>query len=323
MERVQIVSLLRKAVLYALILTGLDQIAGSFLDVVLDHSPDGRFYKAKYSLEECDEEIVIIGDSRGEMDYIPSVFIDSLGMTCWNASRGGQGLPYFRIMQEGILNRYRPKLVLFNVEDNMLEMPVNYERAGFLRPFYQSHPEIRPIINQVSPFERLLMQSRLYAFNSSFYYLFRPYLFHNLDGKREDLGWKPRPGMVIPEEEHEFIKETALAPLNPQSVAMFNEFMARFQEAGIMVMIVTPPNYNVQVVKSSTDCYVADYCQEHHIPLFRYSENIPLITHSEWYGDRDHLNPEGAVLFTQKVAHRIKKAMVENDKDPVSVIDFE
>ena len=322
MEFIQIKGLVRKVFLYLIILTGIDQCAGALLDLALNHSPDGRYYKAKYSLEDCEEDIVIIGDSRGEMDYLPTVFEDSLHMSCWNASRGGQGLPYFRIMQEGLLKRYTPKIILFNVEDNMLEMPTDYERAGFLRPFYQDHPEIRPFIDAISPLEKWLIHSRLYAFNSSFYYLFRPYIFHNLDGDLKDHGWKPRYGSVDPEEERAFTTESELAPLDPMAVQLFETFMNRFKEAGVKVMIVTPPNYNLQVITSSTDQYVANYCKQNHIPLFRYSENIPLITHSSWYGDRDHLNPEGATYFTQKVAHKIKDAF-DLVEDPVSVIEFE
>jgi len=256
------------------------------------------------------------------MDYLPTVIEDSLHMSCWNASRGGQGLPYFRIIQEGLLKRYTPKLILFNVEDNMLEMPTEYERAGFLRPFYQDHPEIRPFIDAISPFEKWLIQSRLYAFNSSFYYLFRPYIFHNLDGELVDHGWKPRFGLVNPREEREFTIESELAPLNPEAVDLFEEFMDRFKKAGVQVIIVTPPNYNLKVVNSSTDQYVANYCRKNQIPLFRYSENMSFITHASWYGDRDHFNPEGALLFTRKVAHKIKDAF-DLVQDPVTVIEYE
>ena len=183
-------------VLFLLVL--FDQLAGEILDYLRDHSPDGRYYKALYSLEQCNEDVIILGSSRGEMNYNPFIIEDSLKMTCWDASRGGEGMAYFRSIQEGILARYAPKLVILNVEGNMLEDPPSYVENGFLRPFYKDHKEIRPFINKISKYERLLMLSRLYAYNSSFYYLIRPYFIQGLDGNKEEKGWKPRDGHIDP-----------------------------------------------------------------------------------------------------------------------------
>lgn len=140
--------LLVKISVVLVLLAACDMLAGLGLDWLRDHSPDGRYYKTKYSLEACNEDVVVIGSSRGEINYVSQIIEDSLGLPCWNASRGGQGTPYFRAIQEGILSRYAPKVVILNIDDNDLETRPNYEHAGVLRPFYHSRPEIRPILDQ-------------------------------------------------------------------------------------------------------------------------------------------------------------------------------
>ena len=129
-----------KIFLLVAILAVCDWAAGNVLDWLRDHSPDGRHFKNGYTLNSCHEDLVVIGSSRGEQNFVPRIFEDSLGLSCWNASRGGQGMPYFRAIQEGILARYAPKVVVFNIDEMELESSPDYEIAGVLRPYYHSCP---------------------------------------------------------------------------------------------------------------------------------------------------------------------------------------
>jgi len=283
-----------------------DVLAGVALDWLRDHSPDGRYYKTKYSLEACDEDIVVIGSSRGEINYVPQIIEDSLGLKCWNASRGGQGTPYFRAIQEGILARYAPKIVILNVDDNDLETRPNYEHAGVLRPFYQSCPPIRPVLNETSTFEWLLLKSRLYAYNSSFYYLIRPYFVQGLDGKTSDKGWKPRLEKMSAEMTRTLEPEPPKVPLHGESVALFDELVNAFQEKGSQIFFVVSPNYGRTVGNSSAIEYLRQKSKECNIPLFVYSNDTAFITKPDYFVDPDHLNVEGAEIFTRHLVRQIK-----------------
>lgn len=289
-----------------------DVAAGRLLDYLRDHSPDGRYYKAKYSLEDCKEDIVIIGSSRAEINYVPAIFEDSLRMACWNAGRGGQGLPYFRAIQEGILARYTPKIVLLNVEDYLLEKKPYYEEAGFIRPFYRNHKEIRPILNKISFYERFLLWSKLYAYNSSFYYLIRPYFFHNIDGKVSDKGWKPRQGAVEINTGEPLVTESIDDPLQQESVQEFETFIKKFLDKGCHVFVVISPNCNRNLVTSTSNQHVESFCKKHNVPVYKYSNDLEWVTKPELFVDPDHLNVEGAQLFTKMIASRMKKDLQAN-----------
>ncbi len=295
-----------KLIVLFLILLVFDQALGGLLDVIRDHAPDGRYYKATYSLNACDEDIIILGSSRGESNYAPYLIEDSLKMTCWNASRGGQGLTYFRCMEAGILKRYTPKWLILNIETDILEYPPLEEHAGFLRPFYHKHPEIRPILNEISWSEPWLMKSRLYAYNSSFYYLMRPYLIKGLDGKSTDQGWKPLE-QVLSDSHKEAIDiiDTNL-PLNTDAVRGFEAFTHKILQTDCQLIFVVSPNYGEQVKRSSSLQYIKTFAEKNSIPLFDFSADPFLTTHPENFNDVQHLNRQGAIYFTNQLIAKLQ-----------------
>lgn len=294
--------------LLLLLLAIIDQLAGELLDYLRDHAPDGRYYKARYSLEQCNEDVIVLGSSRGEMNYDPFIIEDSLKMTCWDASRGGEGMAYFRSIQEGILARYAPKLVILNVEGNMLEDHPSYVENGFLRPFYNDHKEIRPFINKISKYEKFLMLSRLYAYNSSYYYLIRPYFIEGLDGDKNDKGWKPRDGHINPVFVHEGVEKVVdNNPLDPETLAEFKKLVARFEEKSVQLIIAVSPNYGVLEDHTPTIDFIQDFTKEHNIPFFIHSNDQEFVSRADFFIDPDHLNREGSIYYTRKLAAEINR----------------
>jgi len=284
-----------------------DQGIGLILDQVRDHSPDGRYYKTAYSLDRSNEDVIILGSSRGEINYAPYLIEESLHLSCWDASRGGQGLPYMHAIEEGILNRYNPKVFILNVEADILEYPPFYQEAGFLRPFYKNHREIQPEMDKISPLEHTKLYSRLYAYNSSFYYLLRPYLFHDLDGKISDKGWKPRDGqMHDPGFPFEIVDNDR--PLNPEAVEELETMVQELADRGIELFLVISPNYGEKTVHSSTIDYLTNLSKERDIPLFNFATDSTFVTHPELFIDIQHLNRTGAEIFTKKLIEKIKES---------------
>lgn len=217
------------------------------------------------------DDIVIIGSSRAETNYVPHILEDAFGLSVWNAGRGGQGLPFWHAINLGMLERHTPKVVILNIENDFLELdPGNssFERAGFLRPYYKKYPAIRPLINQISNSERFLIHSSLYAFNSSYYYLLRPFAFKGVDGKVDEKGWKPLAGQMGGDN----IKKKAVidkleGPLDPRYVKMIEDFANILNEKGSKVVICVAADFMKNVINTPTlricsqheKCYVAQF----------------------------------------------------------------
>lgn len=287
----------------------IDLFVGNLLQEILKQSPDGRFYKTKYSLEESEEDIVIYGSSRAETNYAPEVFNEALGLSCWNAGRGGQSLPFMYAINKGILNRHTPKIAIINIERDFLEIDPQshfFDRAaGLLRPFYEEHEEIRPIVDQVSITERILNLSNLYSFNSSYYYLFRPYVFKGIDGKKEDNGWKPGNGTT--EENHQpNLLGAHSRGLDPTLIRLFDDFIASLTKRGTKVFLVISPDYNKLVIETPTIEYLE---KMDNISLLDHSNDDFFITNHYLYQDNDHLNKKGAILFSKMIADEIQQEL--------------
>ncbi|MBT0809926.1 hypothetical protein KIH41_01375 [Litoribacter ruber] len=286
----------------------LDLVVGSFLLNLLEKSPDGRYYKTRYSLEEAQEDIVILGSSRAEGNYSPAVMEESLGMEVWNAGRGGQGLPFWAAMNSGILARYTPDVVIINVENDFLKESVDdqsFERAaGILRPFYNRHNAVKNFVDMVSDKEKLLLKSNLYAFNSSFYYMLRPYLFEGIDGRVEDKGWKPLKGSLagkdIPER---VINEDDQEVLDPEAIMMFENLVSELQDKGSKVVLTLSPDYNKKVVTTPTLEYLKSV---EGVYVLDFSNDEYFTKNPEFYTDPIHLNKEGAMEYSRKLAQELK-----------------
>lgn len=294
----------------ALLLVSIDLVFGQLFGFIRDHSPDGRYYKAKYTLDEAQEDIIIIGSSRGERDYVPYLLEEAFNLSCWNASRGGQGLPYFRAVEEGIVKRYHPKLVIVNLEADILEHPPFYQEMGFLRAFYKNHSDIQGVVNKISQNEKWKLKSNLYAFNSSFYYLLRPYLFHDLDGKNSDKGWKPSYGIwEDPGFPFEVVNDRK--PLNKESVSEFETMVAHFNDQDIQLVFSIAPNYGEKTIMTSSLHYIQEVAKNNDIPIFNFSADTTFITKAEDFIDIEHLNVDGAKLFTAKLIDSLQQRLPE------------
>ncbi|WP_143962624.1 SGNH/GDSL hydrolase family protein [Litoribacter populi] len=308
--------LLIKIVIVCVAFVALDQVVGSLLLNLLEKSPDGRYYKTRYSLEEADEEIIILGSSRAEGNYSPVVLEENLGVDVWNAGRGGQGLPFWAAMNSGILARHKPELVIINVENDFLKVQPNdqsYERAaGILRPFYGRHKAVQNFVDLVSDKEGLLLESNLYAFNSSFYYMLRPYLFKGIDGKLEDKGWKPQEGTLVGKDIPErVINEDDEDSLDPEAIRIFEELVTQLRDKGSKVVLTVSPDYNKKVVTTPTLEYLEDMEGVH---LLDFSNDEFFTQNPEFYTDPIHLNKQGAMAYSKRLAEELKPILKKGEK---------
>jgi hypothetical protein len=299
------IRLLKKLVLFIIAFLIFDFIIGLGLSIIRDNAPDGRYFNAQHTLGEGKEDIVIFGASCGETDIVPYIIEDSLKMTCWNSARGGQGMTFWMCMELGILKRYTPKIAIVELGEERLKIGLkgSYKAAGILRPFYHKYKEIQPILNEISFFEKYFIQSNLYKYNSSFYYLFRPYLFKGLDGDIADKGWKPRNcqmSLIDPK----LVTTNTSEELNPESVEYFNKFISNLTDKGCKVFVVFTPNFNENLISTSTIEYVKNM---KNVQLINYDDNVLFSKNSQLYCDQVHLNKEGAIKYTSLLVQKIKK----------------
>ena len=300
--------LIIRFLIIAAIFVMIDFLWGIFFMKITDELEDGRYYKAKYSLENTSENLLIFGSSLGETNYVSQIFEDSLDLKCYNTSRGSQLLPFFNCIKEATFQRYTPKYIILDIHYSFLETEPDYAITGeMLKPFYKTHKEIRLILNKDSKFGWMINLSSLYCYNSSYFYLLRPLLKKGLDGRNEDKGWKPLFGITK--------KTTAIDTLgsinglNENALREFHQFTDSLLNKGTRLIFCSSPFYNIVIEETNTIKYVKNYATKHNIPFMDFSNYQTISYNNEYFKDPFHLNEAGALEFTKTIAGRIKRQM--------------
>lgn len=286
-----------------------DILVGKVFTYLLTKQIDGRFYKIKYSLDHSFEDIIIIGSSRGETNYNPNVFSKVLSMNCWNASRGGQSIPYFITVGKEILSRYSPKIIILNLETSALEGQIDNERVGILRPFTNLHKHIHAYLSQINRFEKYKLKSNIYINNSVSFYFFRPFFLKNKDGSPGESGWKPQRGKLAPSiipENRGYRNANSKQALNPDKVLMFNGLVELAHEKKSKIIVVFSPEFPI-VSETATMEYIKLFSKVKNYYTFDFSRNTTFTGKLNYFFDEQHMNDDGANVFSYMIANEIQK----------------
>lgn len=297
----------RDFVFILLLLYVVDLLFGVVFSNILESIPDGRFYKINYTLNESKEDVLVLGSSKAETNFVPYIFEDKLKMTCWNGGRGGQGLLYFRAMQEAVLSRHKPKVVILHLSNYVLANNYVSDKISILKPFYHKNPEIKPFVNEISEQESYLMYSNIYQYNSNFYYFFRSFAKKGIDGDLKDKGWKPRIGKIKQENvldyEREIIHESDY--IKPRSVEELEKMLKSFISSSVKIFVVSAPSFR-PINAPRNEAKLKKLLQKHNITYIDLSKDEDFIHKAELFKDFGHLNKEGAIKFSEKVSELIK-----------------
>lgn len=136
----------RNSAILLVCLIALDQAGGALLKWMYFKARTGPFAETTHTFTEMDSEGIILGSSRGRRNYNPSILSDSLGIEMYNAGHDGQTIFYEQSIIRTALVRYRPKLVVIDLNpEEMYYRDVHYDRLNVLAPYYDDYPEVRSI----------------------------------------------------------------------------------------------------------------------------------------------------------------------------------
>ncbi len=305
---------LLKFTLHIFILIGLliiiDISWGLLCSSLLYKQNDGRFYKISYSLDKSNEEIIILGSSRAETNYNPAIFEKELGMSCWNAGRGGQGLLYCIALEEEILKRYSPKIILLNMDPNGLEGEIDYDMAAILRPFSRNHTSIYELLSKKNWSEKYKLLSNIYTYNSMMFYFIRPYFIKNKDGNTSDKGWKPRKGEITPPviSKNTNTTDTLISQeLNPKKIILLNQLIENANRTHTKLIISIPPDYLPIQRETATMFYIKNLSINNPISVIDMTIDTSFVRKQKLFRDLNHMNDYGATIFSARLVQIIQQ----------------
>ena len=284
-----------------------DITAGVFADKLMDKMPDfsGDFAKDNYRLHRLDTDVVIIGSSRGCKHYVSKQLNDSIDaylgkhLSLYNASISAKRANSNSCAAEVILSRYSPKLVIYDIfEDFLCDDKV--DDIEFSSPFYWKDTIVRRYLDEIGLKERIFMKSSLYRYNGKLFQVFSSIS----DPKRPNDGYEPLRGAKI--DLAKFNKESE-APmptleLDGYTLDNFETVLKKYSSENVPLVVVSSPKFRPK----DNNKRVAAICNEYGVPFIDFYNTPFFNEHPELFYDTQHLNDEGAHVFTALLFEQLK-----------------
>lgn len=292
------------------IVTVIDIFVGFVGDYLVDHVKSGDTKRTNDLAMVDKHDVLIMGSSRARHHYDAPFLSDTLGVDVYNAGYDGNGVVLAYGLMEMILCRYRPQLVLFDVEPafdiEVYDLDNNHKRyISRLKPYYRN-TAVGNIIKDVSIEEWYKVQSGMMRYNISIISM-----IVGLRHIREDdnKGYSPLKGIYEREPTH--IEERPA--IDPFKLSYINKFILLVQSKGIPLVVVASPKFGQN---NSDDIRpVKEICSERGIPLWDYYSDPVFQNHKEWFREPMHLNDKGARIYSRFLSPEIMRLI--NGNQPV------
>ena len=288
-----------KILLFLLIIALIDVAVGLVCSRLTVKARGGDTARGEYICNGTSEDILVMGSSRAIHHYNPSVLDSVTGMSCYNCGQDGNGaiLNYGRC--HIILQRYRPKVIIYDVmpEYDLLAGEDNRKYLGWLRPYYDREC-IAEIFESVDPNEKYKMMSQMYRYNSRFIQMLTDCI-HPMQDEGIN-GFRP-----LSEEMDTMRVSDGQSGLKAEFDPLKLSYLGKLldESRGIKVIMVVSPCWNG--MDTALLAPVKDMCRKHNIPFLDYSNNPKYLHNNAYFADGAHLNARGADEFTRDIAERI------------------
>ncbi len=303
-----------KKILINIVLVGItvfvfDLLIGKSLNYNYFKAVEGENFQITHAMEKTKADVLIIGSSRANHHYIPKMIQDSLNLSCYNAGMDGCVLLYQNAILKSVLKRYVPKVIILDFIGGLEDEELSYDMLSMLTPYYDTHEEIREVVEQKSPFEKIKLLSNIYPHNSEVYNILRN---TNHSNKRvTDNGYKPEEGVW--QKEMDTIKTVIPYEFDKTILAANKEFLHLAKNSGAKVIVIYSPIYLSFKQKQEID-FMKKLCKEQKIPFWDFSNDSLFLNNKKYFKDVKHLNHIGASLYTNIIIEKLKKELKLKNK---------
>jgi hypothetical protein len=296
-----------------------DRLIGNALKNLYFRQSSSPDYLLTYSLTSCKEDLIILGNSRAQHHYIPSILTDSLGMSCFNAGQdGGHSvfLPYAQTL--AILNRYTPKIIILEFSPSSIFFDQeSYDKMSILLPYYDTIPILKQLIESRSDFEKIKLYSKIYPYNSNIINIIRFNIINNTLRDSFDKGYSPIFKSIKNDLPISTVNIRAgLNELDRNKLEAFENLIKCCNDSGTKLIVINSPIFknNTELDNLTTPEYkiVKLIVERNNIPFFDYSSDSTLVSNREYFADIKHLNDSGAIRYSELIASNLVKLINYN-----------
>ncbi len=284
----------------------LDLTIGKALHHFYFKQESGLQYRTTYSMEKTKADLLIFGSSRANHHYQPEVLEEKLKMNYYNVGRDGNFIFYHYAILKSVLKRYKPKVIVLDfVEKEFEKKQESYDRLSSLLPYYNSHPEIKEIVELKSPFEKVKLISNIYPYNSSLLTIAVGNTKANKKRKQDNKGYIGLTN-TFKEFNSKILKKNSY-DLDTIKVNCFKEFLDDCITSGIKTVVVCSPYYYNSNEEDQSIFLAKEIAAKRNINFYDFSKDTSFVEHPFLFADKIHLNESGAKKFSSQVADKIVK----------------
>lgn len=268
------------------------------------HSKSGVTRKTNDLVINDSHDVLILGSSRACHHYDAPFMSDTLGLDVYNAGFDGNGVILSYGLLAMMLERYQPKLVVFDVEPafdiNVYAADNNHKRyIATLKPYYKD-AYVKDVIKDVSNEEWYKTHSGMIRYNTT---IITKAVDCIIGGADMDKGYIPLQGT------------NTLEPKGGGSTPTIDDFKLGYVEKllrlaqvqDVPIIVVASPKYGM---KSSEGVRpVRKICERCDVPFIDYYADDEFMQHKEWFKEQMHLNANGARVFSSRMIGEIKYYM--------------
>jgi hypothetical protein len=286
-----------------LLVVAADQAIGSVLRHFYFRQVAGDLYRATYTMDSTTEDIIVLGSSRANHHYVPSVFEDSLKMSFYNGGRDGSFVLSNVAFFKAIVKRYNPKIILFDIDpEELLYTTDSYEKLSALLPYYRTHPEIRSIIELRGPYEKYKHFSAIYPFNSCILSIGIGNMEMNKNRKGDIKGYVP-----LKKTQRDTIPKPVPSnkgTLDHYKLEALTDMMQYCTSHNITLRLIFSPVYTVTDSSENMDV-IEQIARKYQTPFWNFSTDTSFLSSPEYFYDFRHLNQTGANNFSKVIVRRL------------------
>jgi len=314
----QVMLVVSKAIKVVFCLFLIDFVFGEIQRYVFFQQKSGRFFRINYTMDISTDELLIFGSSHAAAHYVPDVFEEELGLSCYNAGVAGQQILVHGTLQEIVLQRTTPKIMILDIDTwGFYQDPYHYDRLSDLRPFYYKHADIiGKVLALKSGLTKYFLKSKLYQYNSTIVHVVRYWLAPQRDrkGYQATFVQLPRPAQTVQDQGREVRQPPVrrARPFDKNLLAALEQFVLNAKRKNTRLVLTISPT--LEYDSGAADDAVAKIrfiANNYGIKLYNYINDPDFLGHYELFADSGHLNDPGAKLFSKIVAAKIKEEFPE------------
>lgn len=292
--------------IFFIVVSTIDICVGYAGDYLQSHAKGGSTKEFDDLVTKDKHDVLILGSSRAHHHYDAPYMSKLLGLDVYNAGYDGNGIVLSYGILSMIVERYKPKLVIFDVEPafdiyEYKEDNNNKRYIHYLKPYFRTS-EVGDIIREVSLEEWYKVHSGMIRYNTSIVQMI-------LDNLREcstkNKGYAPLYGKYTKEPEKKV--EGAKFLLDSFKLECVEKLIELAKDNNIPIIVMVSPHYGSEDSKDLRPVF--DICEKNQVPFIDYYADEEFMQHKDWFKEPMHLNDDGAKVYTSIVSKKIKECI--------------